>query len=178
MIGSKFFDRLGDSVVLIFKRLPTIALYTVAFFALFSVGSNAINRYHTYNDKKFYQHAPATHFINYTSFIVQPAREGEDLTYTVCRNHDANYNVDGFRTVYVIPEGKSEDARVFVLNKAISGVVDTGGCASYFIRDSAYHFSPGNYQITLNLDFKVKYDFMKHVSVKSNIFRVRPVPVE
>ena len=165
---------IGNSVILVLKRLPMIALYTLSFFVLLTVGSNLVHRYQVAQDRHSYEAAPATRFLNYTSFIVQPAREGEDVIYTVCRNHDQNYRVDGARTLYVIPEGKSEDARVFVYNKDIkNGVIDTGNCASYYIRDRDYHFTPGSYQVTLNLCFTVKYDIKKCVNVKSNVFRIR-----
>ncbi|MBI5117595.1 hypothetical protein HZA56_14050 [Candidatus Poribacteria bacterium] len=166
--------QVGDAFILILKRLPMIAIYTLAAFTILTIGSNLVSRYQVSQDKRFYTTTPATHFINYTSFIAQPGREGEDVIYTVCRNHDANYRVDGARTLYIVPEGKTEDARVFVYVKDIkNGVIDAGNCASYFIRDREYHFKPGNYQITLNLCFSVKYDIRKCVNVKSNVFKIR-----
>lgn len=162
---------------LIVKRLPMIAVYTLAFFVVFSIASNLVSRYHVAQDKKFYINAPATHFVNYTSFSVQPAREGEDLSYTVCRSHDKNYRVSGDRTAYIIPSGSTEKQKVFVYNKPITnGVVDTGTCQSYFVREAEHHFTPGSYELTLNLSFRVKYNIEKSVFIKSNVFAVRAQP--
>lgn len=167
------FEYVGAIFVLIVKRLPMIALYSLAFFTLFTIGSNLIHRFDVARDKKYYQNAPAANFINYTSFIVQPAREGEDVNFTLCRQHDRNYPVSGFRQVYAIPAGKGEDNRVFVYSIPVKGVVDSGNCQSFYIRQAEHHFTPGQYQLTLNIDFKVKYGFEKHVYIKSNIFNVR-----
>jgi len=119
---------------------------------------------------------PGSDFINYTSFTVNNAREGEDVTFTLCRTHADNYDVKGTRTVYVIPEGRTEAQKVFIYNKQVSGVVDEGNCQPYYIRESEYHFKPGKYLITLNLRFNVKYNLEKSVYVKSGIFTIYSQP--
>ncbi len=157
---------------LIWRRLPRIALYTVAIYAIFLVVGGLISAY----DKKVIADAPGTEFLNYTSFTVQNAREGEDVTFTLCRTHKENYSITGTRTVYVVPEGKQEADKVFIYNKDIKGVVDTGNCQPYFIKASEYHFAPGKYLITLNINFKVKYDIPKSVFTKSGIFTIYAQP--
>lgn len=157
---------------LIWHRLPKIALYTVAIYALFLVSGGVIQAI----DKKNIEQAAATDFLNYTSFTVQNAREGEDVTFTLCRDHKENYRIEGTRTIYVIPEGKTEAQKVFIYNKEITGVVDSGDCQSYYIRESEYHFEPGKYLVTLNVNFKVKYDIPKSVYTKSGIFTIYPQP--
>ncbi len=165
-------DYVATSGKLIWRKLPRIALYTVAIYALFLVTGGVV----TALDKRAVQQAPGTDFLNYTSFTVQNAREGEDVTFTLCRDHEENYSINGTRTVYVVPEGKQEADKVFIYNKNITGVVDTGNCQPYFIKTSEYQFKPGKYLITLNINFKVKYGIEKSVFTKSGIFTVYPQP--
>lgn len=165
-------DYLETTGRLLWKKLPRIALYTVAIYALFLVTGGVLQTL----DKQAIEKAPATDFLNYTSFTVQNAREGEDITFTLCRTHRENYSINGTRTVYIIPEGKQEADKVFIYNKDIKGVVDTGNCQPYFIKSSEYHFAPGKYLITLNINFKVKYDIPKSVFTKSGVFTVYPQP--
>lgn len=160
------------SVKLIWKRLPFIALYSLAIAILLASGQYFLIQY----DKSQIAKQPGSDFISYTSFTVNNAREGEDITFTLCREHDSNYEVKGTRTVYVIPEGKTEAQKVFIYNKQVQGVVDEGNCQPYFIKESEYHFRPGKYLITLNLNFKVKYDLPKDVFVKSGVFTVYAQP--
>lgn len=160
------------SAKLLWRKLPRIAVYTVAIYALFLVGAGIT----TALDKQSVERASGTDFLNYTSFTVQNAREGEDVTFTLRRDHKENYSITGTRTVYIVPAGKTEADKVFVYNKDIKGVVDTGNCQPYFIKASEYHFKPGKYLITLNINFKVKYDIEKSVFTKSGIFTVYPQP--
>lgn len=169
---TKIRDQALATVRLIWNKLPKIALYTVALWAIFLVIGGVTQAIDKRNDEL----APASEFLSYTSFTVQNAREGEDVTFTLCRQHKENYSVAGTRTVYVIPEGKQEADKVFIYNKDIKGVVDTGNCQPYFIKASEYHFKPGKYLITLNLNFKVKYDIPKSVFTKSGVFTIYPQP--
>lgn len=157
---------------LVWKRLPYIALYTVAFAGIIGGAQYLYGQY----DRQVISRAPATDFINYTSFSVQNAREGEDVIFTLCRTHDQNYRVDGTRIVYIIPEGKTEPDKVAVHQKNFEGIIDSGNCQSYFIRNNEYYFKPGKYLITLNLDFKVKYNIGKTIYVKSEPFTIYPQP--
>lgn len=163
---------LVSSVKLLWRRLPYIALYTVAFAGLIGAGQYLYHKVDYQNIAK----QPGSDFINYTSFTVNNAREGEDITFTLCRDHAENYEVQGTRTVYVVPEGKSEAQKVFIYNKQVKGVVDTGNCQPYFIKETEYHFTPGKYLVTLNLGFKVKYGIEKSVFAKSSIFTIYPQP--
>ena len=160
-----FWNNTAAAAVLLWKKLPRIALYSVAFYALFVVSTSAYAIY----DKHQVEQQPGTDFITYTSFTVNNIREGDDVSFTLCRTHDKNYDVDGVRTVYVIPDGKKEASKVFVYSKRIAGIVDNENCQSYFIEESEYHFKPGKYLITLDVDFRVKYDIEKKVFTKSNI---------
>lgn len=157
---------------LVWRRLPYIALYTIAFAGIIAGSQYLYGQY----DRQLVAKAPATDFINYTSFSVQNAREGEDVIFTLCRTHDRNYKVDGTRIVYIIPEGKTEPDKVAVHQKNFEGVIDSGNCQSYFIRNTDYYFHPGKYLITLNLDFKVSYDIGKTIYVKSEPFTIYPQP--
>lgn len=171
-LRNKIFAPVREAGKIIWKKLPRIALYTVAIYAICLVVGGLANAY----DKKQIAEAPGTDFLNYTSFTVQNAREGEDVTFTLCRTHKENYSITGTRTVYVVPEGKQEADKVFIYNKDIKGVVDTGNCQPYFIKASEYHFTPGKYLITLNINFKVKYDIAKSVFTKSGIFTIYAQP--
>lgn len=165
-------DYLVTSGKLIWHRLPKIALYTIAIYTIFFVIGGVTQAL----DRRAIAAAPGTDFLNYTSFTVQNAREGEDVTFTLCREHKENYDINGIRTVYIIPEGKTEAEKVFVYNKRIEGIIDTGNCQPYFIKQSEYHFRPGKYMITLNINFRVKYDIPKSVYTKSGIFTIYPQP--
>lgn len=152
-----------ESVLLVIKRLPTIAFYTFAFFIVFSVG-----------DRMYYRLQSADHFVHYTSFTVQNSREGEDVPFTLCRDHRGNFLVNGLRTIYIIPEGKSVDDKVFAANKPLNGVIDGGNCSTYFIRESEYHHKPGTYVLTINLKFKTKYGYEKELFVISQAYKIYP----
>ena len=59
------------------------------FFILLRVGlfaAVAIVLWTTY-DKWLVNNRPANEYVNYTSFVVQNAREGEDVNFQVCREH-------------------------------------------------------------------------------------------
>lgn len=156
-------EYVGDIFVLLLKRLPTIAFYTLAFFVVFSVG-----------DRMYYRLQSADHFIHYTSFTVQNSREGEDVPFTLCRDHRGNFLVNGLRTIYIVPQGKSVDNKVFAANQPLNGVVDSGNCATYFIRDSQYHHKPGTYVLTINLKFKTKYGYEKELFIMSQVYKIYP----
>jgi hypothetical protein len=161
-----------EGIKLIWKNLGKIAIYTLSLWVLFFVISNVAQAI----ERKNIVDEPATNFLNYTSFIVQNAREGEDVTFTLCRTHKENYQITGIRTVYVIPEGKTEPDKVFVYSKQVEGIVDKGNCQPYYIKHTEYHFAPGKYLMTLNVNFKVKYDIPKSVFTKSGIFTVYAQP--
>ncbi|WP_076480398.1 hypothetical protein [Williamsia sterculiae] len=156
----------------IIERLPQIAVATVSLALIWFSVSYVLAEV----DKRNVVNAPSSNFLNYTSAIVNNSREGEDITYTLCRDHDQNYPVTGVRSVFAIPEGKTDKDRIFLYNKSIQGVVNDK-CQSYLIKDSEHHFTPGRYQLTLNLSFKVKYDIEKSAYFKTNIFTVYPQPV-
>jgi len=161
-VGSAL-EYVGDILVLLLKRLPTIAFWTLAFFVIFSVG-----------DHMYYRLQSADHFVHYTSFTVQNSREGEDVPFTLCRDHRGNFLVNGLRTIYIIPEGKSVDDKVFAANKPLNGVIDGGNCSTYFIRESEYHHKPGTYVLTINLKFKTKYGYEKEIFVISQAYKIYP----
>lgn len=149
--------------IVLWRHLPRIALYAVTFFVLFSVG-----------DRIFYKIEPPDYFVQYTSFIVQNAREGEDVPFTLCRSHRADYDVSGLRTIYVVPAGETVAHKVFVHNDRLNGEITGANCANYFIKNSDFHHSIGQYQMTINLTFKVKYGEQKQVSIQSNVYRIYP----
>lgn len=161
-----------EGAKMIWRNLSKIAIYTLSIYVLLFVVTNVAEAI----DRKSVIAQPATDFLNYTSFIVQNAREGEDMTFTLCRTHKENYQITGTRTVYVIPEGKTEPDKVFVYSKQVAGVVDEGNCQPYYIKHTEYHFAPGKYLMTLNVNFKVKYNIPKSVFTKSGIFTIYAQP--
>jgi hypothetical protein len=166
MIKNKLFTvwhHITAAAIVLWRHLPRVALYTLTFFVLFSVA-----------DRVYYKIEPADHFVNYTSFIVQNAREGEDVPFTLCRTHRADYEVSGIRTIYVIPEGKGVAQRVFVHNDRLNGEISGANCSNYFIKNSDYHHPTGSYQMTINVQFKVKYGEWKQVAIQSNVYRIYP----
>lgn len=106
---------------------------------------------------------------------MQNAREGEDVAYTVCRDHNRDYRASGTRTIYVVPEGKEETDRVFVTSREIDKVIEGENCQSYIIEESEFHHKPGKYQLTLNISFEVGRS-QKQIYVKSGIYSIYENP--
>ncbi|MFI2837532.1 hypothetical protein [Mycolicibacterium sp. PDY-3] len=119
---------------------------------------------------------PSTEYINYTSLTTGNIREGEDLFYTVCREFKGRYEVTGKRTIYVIPQGKSARDRVFETALPYKGTVEGKPCQSYKIAASAYHLSPGRYQLSLSGTFKVDYGIEKNYYIDGDVLTVYPQP--
>lgn len=152
-------------LLLIVKKLPTIALYAVVFYALLYVGEHL-----------WYANKTADYFVHYTSFTVQNSREGEDVPFTLCRDHRGNFLVNGIRTISIIPQGGTVKDRVFAHSDPLNGSIDSGNCATYFIRDSQYHHKPGQYVLTINLHFKVKDGYEKQEFITSQPYKIYAQP--
>lgn len=161
-----------ESIKLVWRRLPFIALYSFCLAVVWVVGSFAIAEV----DKQFVRAADTDRYIKYTSFTVNNIREGEDLTYTVCRDFKGRYQSEGKRTVYIVPEGKTVNDRAFLYNKDYKGTIEGDPCQSYVVMNSTYHLKPGRYQLTLSGDIIVQYDLRKPYFVESQVFTVYPQP--
>jgi hypothetical protein len=64
--------------------------------------------------------------------------------------------------------------RVFVHNDRLNGEISGANCSNYFIKNSDYHHPTGSYQMTINVQFKVKYGEWKQVAIQSNVYRIYP----
>lgn len=171
-ITRKIIRSVVDIIKLLFKRLPVIALYALSIAVLWAVFHFA---YITW-DKDRVEAAPVTDYLKYTSFTVPNFREGEDFTYSVCRDFKGSYHATGKRKIYLVPQGQSTNNRVFLTSSTFNGIIEGNPCQSYIIKDSKYHLKPGQYQLGLSTDITVQYGVVKHSAVDSNVFTVRAQP--
>lgn len=152
---------------LVFIRLITLRLLPVVLFAaLFVFVATAVDRHNV-------EKAPGEEFINYSSFTVQNAREGEDVYFQVCRDHKENYNFDGSLSVYVISLLNEKPVQVYA--RDIKGQI-TNECDNKVIMAKDFKHTPNTYEMTFCVDFKVKYDIQKTVCKKSNRYRIYTQP--
>jgi len=124
-------------------------------------------------DRHFIEEAPGEDFLSYTQFTVNNAREGEDVYFTVCRDHDKNYNFDGKLDIY---EVRTEDGKTLkVYARDIQGQV-SNDCDNKVVKASSFHHTPNVYEMSFCVDFKVKYDIQKTVCKTSNHYTVYAQP--
>lgn len=144
---------------IIFKRLPRIAIYTFAFYLLFFVAQHF-----------YYWAMPGEHFVKFYKIQVQNAEEGEEIPFQVCRTKRANYQVEGFRTFYSIPNNDDPQG-VRTAQVKIQGALEDEECANLFVRLEQFTHTPGNYYFVTELRFSVE-GFDKFVRYKSNVYTV------
>jgi hypothetical protein len=126
-------------------------------------------------DKSNVEARPGESYINYTSFNVQNAREGEDVYFTVCRQHEKNYNYTGSLTVYVISVDNGKPSKVYA--RDIKGAV-TNECENKVIRAKDFTHTPNTYEMSFCVDFKVQYEIPKTVCKTSNRYRIYAQPTD
>lgn len=150
----------------VFRLIPVIIL--ALFFAQIAV----------LIDQHNYQKAPATNFLQYTTFDVQNAHVGEDVYFKVCRQHVSNIKYDGVFGIYIItnPDSKSPQ-RVKVYSQNVAGVINTD-CENKVIRAADFQHEAGTYEMTFCVDFHVKYGFEKETCKNSNLYRIYPQPTD
>lgn len=124
-------------------------------------------------DRHFVQQAPGEDFLNYTQFTVNNAREGEDVNFTLCRDHRQNYNVNGNLNVYVIRSDNDTPYQVFA--RDVNDQV-TNECDNKEITASDFHHEPGLYEMRFCVDFTVKYNIQKTVCKESNRYKIYAQP--
>lgn len=150
-------------------RLVTLRLLPIALFAsLLAFLSIQLDQHNI-------EKAPGEDFVNYTSFTVQNAREGEDVYFSVCRDHKENYNFNGSLSVYVISLQNEKPTQVYA--RDIKGQI-TNECDNKVILARDYKHTPNTYEMTFCVDFKVKYDIKKTVCKKSNRYRIYAQPAD
>jgi uncharacterized membrane protein YgcG len=118
------------------------------------------------------EHTSGESFLNYTSFTVQNAREGEDVYFSVCRDHVENYTFKGDVDVYVITDSNKP---VKVYARDIQGQI-SNDCDNKVIKAKDYHHTPNIYEMSFCVDFHVKYDIKKTVCKTSNRYRIYAQP--
>lgn len=148
-------------------RVITLRLLPIAIFALL-LGWGAISL-----DKHNVREAAGEEYVNYTSFNVQNAREGEDVYFSVCRDHKENYNFTGSLSVYVISVINDKPVQVYATD--IKGQI-TNECDNKVILAKDYKHTPNTYEMTFCVDFIAKYDIKKTVCKKSNRYRIYAQP--
>jgi len=124
-------------------------------------------------DKFLVNKADGTDYINYTSFTVQNAREGEDVYFTVCRDHKDSYTSKGNLEVYVVDTSAKTPVKVFA--RDIKGHI-INDCDTKVILASDYHHTPNLYSMSFCIDFRVKYGIEKTVCSISNRYRIYEQP--
>lgn len=157
----RVFKALYVTRIVIIRLLPVV---------LFAWGAVMIA---TYVDRKNVEAAAGEDYINYTSFVVQNAREGEDVYFQVCRDHEKNYNFNGNLSVYVI--ASTDDKPVQVYARDIKGSI-SNECDNKVILAKDYRHSPNTYEMNFCIQFRVEYDIEKTVCKKSNRYRIYPTP--
>lgn len=124
-------------------------------------------------DRHFVNEASGESYLNYVSFNVPNAREGEDVFFTVCREHKDNYNFKGNLDIYYI---KGEDDKpVPVFARDIQGSI-INDCDQKVIKASDFHHTPNVYEMSFCVDFFVKYNIKKTVCKTSNRYRIYAQP--
>ncbi len=156
--------RLGLYAITWAKRLIPAAILVIAAILI----STAIDRHNV-------QVEPGTDFINYTSFTVQNAREGEDVYFSVCRDHDQNYTFHGDVDVYVIQTDDGKPVKVYA--RDIQGQI-SNQCDNKVIKAKDYHHTPNLYEMTFCINFNVKYGIEKTVCKTSNRYRIYAQPTD
>lgn len=127
----------------------------------------------TYIDYRNVQAAPGENYIDYTSFVVNNAREGDDVYFSVCRNHSKQYNVNGNLNVYIVSSKDSRPIQVFARDIQAAVVSD---CENKQIPESEFHHTPAVYQMSFCVDFTVQYRINKTVCKQSNRYTIYPAP--
>lgn len=114
-------------------------------------------------------------FLNYTSFVTSNAREGENVNFTLCRDHDKNYNVTGNLNIYVV---RTEDDKPYqVFARDVKDQV-SNECDNKEILASDFHHNPGTYEMRFCVDFHVKYNILKTVCKSSNRYKIYEQPTD
>lgn len=126
-------------------------------------------------DKQNIEARPGEDYVNYTSFNVPNAREGEDVYFTVCRQHQKNYNYTGNLDVVAISTDNGKPVKVYA--RDIKGSI-TGDCENKVIYAKDFAHTPNLYEMSFCIDFKVKYDISKTVCKTSNRYRIYAQPTD
>lgn len=117
--------------------------------------------------------APGDWYLNYSSFDVQSVDERADVPFKACRDKVGNYDVDGTRNIYVIPDLNNPNERQVVGSYAIDATTTKDECVNAFITTRHFEHKAGYYQATTIFNFKVgKHD--KQIQMESNIYRILP----
>lgn len=152
--------------LLLVKRFPRIMAYTLAIFVLMSL-----------MDRAYYHFAPDEWFIKYEQAKVANAREGEDVPFTVCREARGDYSFEGFREIYMIPQGGEEGQRKVVKVTSVENSIRRDeSCRNFFISTDEYYHRPGRYMIAAYLKFPLKYGEVADASFSSNIYTIYANP--
>jgi hypothetical protein len=145
----------------LWNRLPKIAMYTFAFWALFFVVEHL-----------YFRFAPADHFLKYRSVFVQDAEEGDDVRFSACRDKDANYHITGTRTFYRISENEPEPRRR-IQTIDVDTTLENSECANLFIAPDDFYHEPGKYMFVSDLCFFV-FKYEKCITHETNVYEIRP----
>lgn len=150
-----------------FHRLPWIALYSVAFYVVISVGTAL-----------FFRFMPANFFLNYTSAEAQNIYEHQPLPFKACRTmRFGSHRVEGSRIIYKLPETDgltSQDRKnqaVIVGQFSFGGQLSPDRCVDLFINPSQYDHSKGYYYFRTIWNFEVGSN-KKQIQYDSNVYIV------
>lgn len=126
-------------------------------------------------DRYLVEQKAGEEFLNYTSFVASNAREGENVNFTLCREHDRNYNVTGNLNIYVVRSDNNTPYQVYA--RDVKDQV-SNECDNKEIQASDFHHEPGTYEMRFCVDFKVKYDIQKTVCKSSNRYKIYEQPTD
>lgn len=145
------------------KRLPAIALYSFTLIALFTMAQYV-----------FYRHIAGDNYFvrNYTMAVFNTV-EHSDVQVRVCRDRRGSYVANGVRTIYVVPKGQPESAKVIAGRYTLRDVsIDGERCDLFFIKVSDFDHSAGEYIAYTNLNFSAQYGRRVNVEFASNKYTI------
>jgi hypothetical protein len=152
----------------LWSRLPYTAVYFIASLVILK-GLHYV---------AFKYVLPTNYFIRSFSMTVTGTVENTDVPIRVCRDRRGNYRGDVFRTIRVIPDGKSAEDAVFAGKYNIKQInIDGDRCENLQITTDQFSHSPGRYVVGTNFCFKSQYNREHCIEYKSNVYEIRPATV-
>lgn len=152
----------------IIKRLPVIAVYSIAIIVLFNTAQIF-----------FYKLVPENYFVrNYTMTVFNTV-EHNDVQVRVCRDRRGSYIANGVRTIYVVPKDQPDTQKVIAGKYTLSDVsIDGDRCDLFFIKTSQFDHKAGQYIAYTNLSFTAKYGRQISVEFASNKYTISKATTE
>ncbi len=155
----------GGRLKYLWSRLPYIALYFVASLVIIKGVHYVAYKYAL----------PTNFFIRNLSMNVTGTVEHTDVPIRVCRDRRGSFKGDVFRTIRIIPQGKTDENARFAGRYEIKGAnIDGDRCENLLITTEQFSHDPGRYIISTNFCFRSEYNRKHCIEYKSNVYEIRP----